>query len=144
MQEALAALWARVLGCERVGIEDNFFELGGDSILAIQLEAEAGGTGLKVTPRMLFEHQTIAELATVAGQAGGVEVDQGPVVGAAPLAPMQRWFFSQEWEEVHHFNQSVMLEVPADFAVEAARAALARLPEHHDVLRLCFRSRDGA
>ena len=144
MQEALAALWARVLGCERVGIEDNFFELGGDSILAIQLEAEAGGTGLKVTPRMLFEHQTIAELATVAGQAGGVEVDQGPVSGTAPLAPMQRWFFSQEWEEVHHFNQSVMLEVPADFSVEAAREALARLLEHHDALRLRFRIRDGA
>ncbi|MFB6584033.1 amino acid adenylation domain-containing protein, partial [Streptomyces sp. NPDC056402] len=33
----LAALFADVLGLERVGVEDSFFELGGDSISSIQL-----------------------------------------------------------------------------------------------------------
>jgi ubiquinone/menaquinone biosynthesis C-methylase UbiE/aryl carrier-like protein len=61
----LARIWADLLGMEQVGIHDNFFELGGDSILSIQIIARANQAGLRLTPRQLFQHQTIAELAAV-------------------------------------------------------------------------------
>ena len=51
------------MGVERVGVGDNFFELGGDSILSIQVVARAKQAGLHLTPRQVFQHQTIAELA---------------------------------------------------------------------------------
>lgn len=63
----LAAVWAEVLGVERVGVHDNFFELGGDSILSLQVVSRAKTQGLPLTPRHLFQHQTIAELAEAAG-----------------------------------------------------------------------------
>jgi len=39
LERQLAALWADVLGVERVGVADEFFALGGDSILAAELIA---------------------------------------------------------------------------------------------------------
>ena len=37
MEQALASIWAEVLGVERVGIHDNFFDLGGHSLVAVRL-----------------------------------------------------------------------------------------------------------
>ena len=65
-EEILATIWSQVLRVEPVGIYDNFFELGGDSILTIQIITRARKAGLELTPKQLFTHQSIAELATVA------------------------------------------------------------------------------
>ncbi|HEX8336347.1 MAG TPA: amino acid adenylation domain-containing protein, partial [Pyrinomonadaceae bacterium] len=59
----LARIWEELLNVRRVGIHDNFFELGGDSIISIQVIARANRAGLSLTPRQLFQHQTVAELA---------------------------------------------------------------------------------
>ena len=40
IEEILAGIYARVLGCERVGLDDSFFDLGGDSIQAMHAIAE--------------------------------------------------------------------------------------------------------
>lgn len=66
VEAMLAAIWAEVLRVERVGVHDNFFSLGGESILAIQVAIRAHKAGLAITPRQLFQHQTVAELALVA------------------------------------------------------------------------------
>src|SRR5207247_8891671 len=58
-EELLCALFAEVLGVERVGIDDNFFALGGDSIVSIQLVSRARKAGLVITPRAVFQHQTV-------------------------------------------------------------------------------------
>ena len=65
-EATLASIWEMVLGVERVGVTDNFFELGGDSILSIRIIARANEDGVRVTPRQLFEHPTITELAELA------------------------------------------------------------------------------
>ena len=66
-EEILCGLFAEVLGVARVGIDDNFFELGGDSIVSIQLVSRARRAGLSITPRAVFQHQTVAGLAAMAG-----------------------------------------------------------------------------
>src|SRR4029078_11111348 len=111
LEQVLADVWGKVLGVERVGIHDNFFELGGDSILSIQITAKANELGVRVTPRQIFEHRTVAELAEVAGKQQEVEAEQSTVTGRGPLTPIQRWFFEQELADLNHWNQAVMLEV---------------------------------
>jgi aryl carrier-like protein len=77
-EQRLSDLWSEVLGLDRVGVEENFFELGGDSIKAIQVAARARTQGVPVTPRLLFQHQTIAELALAVASAGD-PIESGPV-----------------------------------------------------------------
>ena len=65
-EEVLTAVWAQVLGLDRVSLDDNFFDMGGDSILSIQMVNRANQAGLQLSPKQVFQHQTIAELARVA------------------------------------------------------------------------------
>jgi amino acid adenylation domain-containing protein len=69
VEATLANIWADVLNVKAVGVTDNFFDLGGDSILGTLILARAARAGLKLSPVLLFEYQTIAELATVIGGA---------------------------------------------------------------------------
>ncbi|MBF2934507.1 amino acid adenylation domain-containing protein, partial [Pseudomonas aeruginosa] len=62
-ERQLAAIWADVLGRERVGVTDNFFSLGGDSIVSIQVVSRARQAGLQLSPRDLFQLQNIRKLA---------------------------------------------------------------------------------
>jgi aryl carrier-like protein len=137
-EEELCRIWGEVLGVEGVGIRDNFFELGGDSILSIQIVSRAREAGLRLTLKQLFQHQTVAELAGVAGTSAEVEAEQGLVAGEAALTPIQRWFFEQELAEGHHYNQVVLLEVRQGLAPEVLGQAVSHLQEHHDALRTRF------
>jgi amino acid adenylation domain-containing protein len=65
-EKALVEIWSQVLGRDDIGIHDNFFALGGDSIVGIQVLSRASQAGLKLTPRQIFRHPTIAELAAAA------------------------------------------------------------------------------
>jgi amino acid adenylation domain-containing protein/non-ribosomal peptide synthase protein (TIGR01720 family) len=138
VEDTLARIWAGVLGLERVGVHDNFFELGGDSILSIQIIARARQAGLHVTAQQIFQHQTVAELAAVACQAGSSEAEQGILDGPVPLTPVQAWFFEQRFAEPHHFNQSVLLTLGFGTSAPALRQVLHHLLRHHDALRLRF------
>jgi hypothetical protein len=82
VEELLAGIWAQLLGLEQVRRHDNFFALGGDSILSIQVIAQATLAGLPLTPRHIFQHQTIAELAAVVEQAPATPPPADPSVGS--------------------------------------------------------------
>lgn len=137
-EKILVEIWGEVLGVKQVGIDDNFFELGGDSILSIQIIAKAKVAGLQLIPKQLFEHQTIAKLAEAAGTATAIQAEQGIVTGEVTLTPIQKWFFSENFSESHHWNQSVLLELNQPLKPELLKQTLGYLLEHHDGLRLHF------
>ncbi len=144
VERTLAAIWQEVLRVERVGIYDNFFAYGGDSILSIQIVARARQAGFLLTPKQLFQSQTIAELASVITTTlSAPHAEQGPARGEARLTPIQHWFFEQALVDQNHFNQSLLLRVPHELNAPLLRQAVAHLLEHHDTLHLRFKPQDG-
>ncbi|WP_063756241.1 non-ribosomal peptide synthetase [Streptomyces sp. NRRL S-920] len=139
-EQTLAAIWCEVLGVPEVGADDNYFTLGGDSVLGIQIVSAARRAGLALTPRHLFTHQTLAELAVAAERMPdtGTAAEQGPVTGDAPLTPVQHWLLDTLTGDPAHFSQTISFELAADPDERLLRAALYAVLEHHDALRMRF------
>jgi aryl carrier-like protein len=142
-EQALAQVWAEVLGVDRVGVVDNFFELGGDSILSIQLVSRIRKAGFLLSSKDIFFHQTVAELALVVTAAGSEQADREAVIGSTVLTPIQHWFFGTHPVNPHHFNQSMTVELDSDVDEQSLERALGVLLVHHDALRMRFDQIDG-
>ena len=134
IEHQLAALWREVLSLPDVGVDDDFFALGGDSILAAVIVARASALGLYLRPRDLFEHTTIAGLATVVSLAPHVVAEQGPVRGEAPPSPASAWFLEQVDTDRSHFNQALLIALREAPDAALMQQALRAVAAQHDTL----------
>lgn len=145
-EKQLAQIWCEVLGLKNIGRRDNFFALGGDSIISLQVVSRARRAGLALSPKDLFQHQTIETLARAARPLQSLRLlrpeqsaaDSGAVEGDVPLTPIQEDFFATAIPARHHWNQSVLLAVSQPLVPERLAQALQHLLLHHDALRLRF------
>jgi amino acid adenylation domain-containing protein len=63
-EEALSAIYGRILGVERVGVDDSFFDLGGDSISAMRLIAAVNASlDADLSVPVVFEAPTVRMLS---------------------------------------------------------------------------------
>ena len=135
-EEILCSVFAKLLKLERVGIDDNFFELGGDSIVSIQLVSRARKAGLTITPRNVFQHQTVEALARVAvltqeAAPTLADVDSGELL---PTPVMLHWL--ERGGPLAGFGQEMLLQTPAGLHEADLVAALQTLLDHHAALRM--------
>ena len=65
-ERTLENLMVEVLGVIRVGIHDNFFEIGGHSLAAMSVVSRALTVGMTLSVSDVFDHPTLAALASIA------------------------------------------------------------------------------
>ncbi len=101
VEKQLVEIWQQVLGVPRVGINDNFFELGGDSIISLQIIAQASRVQLRIVPKQVFEFPTIALLAPEIETVQIVYEDQNFAADPIPmsLAPESDSFTPSDFPE---------------------------------------------
>ncbi|MBV2155356.1 non-ribosomal peptide synthase/polyketide synthase [Kitasatospora sp. SUK 42] len=139
-EQRLAAIWAEVLGVERVGARDNFFALGGDSILSIQIVSRARAAGLALTTKDVFRYQNIAELALHAADLAEHPEAGEAEPGEAPLTPIQHWYLDgRRPGEALRFTMTQRLELAPGTDPAALHRAVTALVDHHTALRTRFR-----
>ncbi|WP_405848800.1 amino acid adenylation domain-containing protein [Streptomyces sp. NBC_01518] len=138
-ERALRDLFAEALGipADGIGVDDGFFDLGGDSITSIHLVSRALATGLRLTPRDVFEQRTVAGLAATAAArpaADSVREHEAPT-GTLPLTPAMHRLL-ERGGPIGAFSQSVLLVTPAGADEKRLTAALQAVLDQHGVLRL--------
>ncbi|MEV4130351.1 condensation domain-containing protein, partial [Nocardia sp. NPDC049707] len=142
VQQAIASVFADVLGAERVGLDDDFFALGGNSLVATRIVARVnaaldGGLGV----RDLFEAPSVAELAlrAEAVAAGG----RRPPLLARPrpeqvplsLAQQRIWVINQLDPQSPAYNIPFAVRLTGALDVVALQRAVEDVLERHESLR---------
>ncbi|WP_420127866.1 amino acid adenylation domain-containing protein [Longimicrobium sp.] len=146
---ALAAIWAEILGVERVGRHDHFFELGGHSLLAVQVISRVRRVlGVEVALGEIFQHPALADLARAVEEAARASLPPiEPVDRDRPLAlsfSQQRLWFHERMRgggAAYHLSVHPRLLGPLDRA--ALRRALDRIVARHEALRTTFVEVEG-
>ncbi|MDH2428009.1 non-ribosomal peptide synthetase [Sphaerisporangium sp. TRM90804] len=134
MEKTLCAVVAGVLGLERVGVDDDFFALGGDSIVAMQLVSAARAAGVRITPRLVFLHRTVAGLCAVATEAGAATASRDDGAGTVPFTPVMHWL-RELGGPFAGYHQAALVQTPAALDRPGLAAVLRALADRHDTLR---------
>ena len=151
-EEVTAAIWAAVLGLDRVGAYDDFFALGGHSLLATRVAARAREAfGVELPLRALFEAPTVAGLAARIDAARGSGVATLPPIvpvprdGHLPLSFQQQrlWFLDRLEPGSAAYNLPAALRIRGPIDRRALRRALDLLVARHEALRTTLAEHDG-
>ncbi|QMU70575.1 non-ribosomal peptide synthase/polyketide synthase [Streptacidiphilus sp. P02-A3a] len=151
-EQLVAAAWTGVLDTGEVGAEDDFFALGGDSILAIRVTARLRAAfGPDVSPRLLFTHPRLADLAAALGEPTGDDRPSADAIRAAdpdaepPLSYAQQrlWFLDRFEPGSAEYTTLSVLRLRGALDTGALRRALDGLVARHEALRTAFAERDG-
>ncbi|MFF4383529.1 condensation domain-containing protein [Kitasatospora sp. NPDC001547] len=148
-EEILCAVFAQVLGLDRVTIDDSFFELGGHSLLATRLAGRIrAALDVEVPVRTIFEAPTVARLAEHLEQGSG---SRRPALrprsrpAEIPLSQTQRrlWFLNRLHGAAGHYNMPMAYRLRGDLDLSALRLALDDLVTWHESLRTAYPDWDG-
>ncbi|WP_425424389.1 amino acid adenylation domain-containing protein [Streptomyces lushanensis] len=135
-ERVLCGVFGEVLGLERVGVDDDFFTLGGDSIMAMRLVGRARAAGVRITPRLVFRHRTVAGLCAVAGErtaaAPGAVTYDG--TGSVPLTPVMHWL-RELGGPFKGYHQAALVRTPAALDRAKLVSVIRALADRHDMLR---------
>ncbi|WP_280234271.1 non-ribosomal peptide synthetase, partial [Nocardia cyriacigeorgica] len=145
VEQAVAGVFAELLGSQRIGREDDFFALGGNSLIATRVAARLGADlGCRLGVRELFAASTVAGLAELIERRSGTgalpPLYARPRPEYVPLSPAQQriWFLNRFEATSASYNMPFVLRLRGDLDRPALCAALADLVERHEVLRTVF------
>lgn len=127
---------------EDISMEDNFYTIGGDSIKAIQISTRLSDKGYELSVKDILKNPNISKM-TACIKAGNNILDQQELLsGEIMLHPILSWFFDQEFKEMGHYNQSVLLELKQNMELELLNNVFKELIRHHDMLRANYNEKD--
>ena len=134
----LVKIWQNVLKIPQISTDDNFFLLGGDSIIAMQIAAQASQVGLQLAVQDIFQYPIISDLASRVTEKTISHTEFIQTNKKFDLAPIQAWFFDQNLAKQEHFSQVALLTMDGAIDIKLLERCFTILFNRHDALRLRF------
>ncbi|CAB3773120.1 non-ribosomal peptide synthetase [Paraburkholderia humisilvae] len=134
---ALAALFARALGVEHIGLRDDFFALGGNSLKVYALLAEIEETfGGRLSFAAVYSEPTVEGLARLLPTTA-LSADSSAIAAQRRLSQAQRglWLQQQAYPQDTSYNLCYRLAFSGDIEEANLRDSVARLCARHALLR---------
>lgn len=141
---ALIDACKKVFGIQSISLADEFFSFGGDSIKAIQIKSFLAQHGYVIGIKEILKGRQLGTIAAAIKKEVRKKVDQGLVTGEYLLNPAQRGFLAGKPDNIHHYNQSILLELNEGISFDQVKRALEILVKHHDTLRLVLNEKQQA
>ena len=136
-ERVLIAVLEEILKKSNLGVNCNFFYNGGDSIKAIQIAGKLNEKGFKIKVRDILSHP-VAEDMALCLEYGNLIHDDAPIKGTFRPTPIISWFLAQNFENINHYNQSVLLDLKHEISVVELTSIMNELVKCHDSLRLNY------
>ncbi len=149
LEASLAAIWAQVLGVERVGIEDDFLSLGGNSLSVTQVIAQVRERlNLELSFLAFFGNPTVVALAlhleTAKPQCRGSMVrGERPTVIPLAFAQKRMWLLHEFTGKTATYTMPMALRLKGSLDAVALRRSFEAIVQRHEALRTLFEIVDG-
>nr|WP_211600673.1 non-ribosomal peptide synthetase [Gordonia effusa] len=148
-EHQLERIVATLLGRDEVSVTESFFTLGGDSIMSIQLASAAKAAGITLTPRQIFEHRTVREMAQAAAVGENRTLVPEPVDGPRgdiAVSPIAAWMIEHSTAPTDYadFSQSMVFAAPEALTLSVLRDIIGAVVAVHPMLTASLEIEDGA
>ncbi|MCO5991441.1 amino acid adenylation domain-containing protein, partial [Actinoallomurus spadix] len=141
-EQAIADVWAELLGVERVGAHDDFFRLGGSSLLLARLAGRlrAASTGGDPDLSALFQETTVEAQARLLAGPSPAAAPPPITAGSAKEAPLsfgqeRLWFLDRMRPGSAEWVAPLIVRLDPGTGTGTVRDALTALAARHEILR---------
>ena len=143
-EQALHAIWIRLLKRELVGLDMNFFAAGGTSLLVTQMiHLVHQRLGVAVTVRDIFSHSTLRRLAEMI-DAHATTANATPSTRAESEFPLSlsqfRIWYVEQVRATNEHNMPVVLLLRGQVEPQLLERVLNHLIARHDMLRTSIKT----
>ncbi|RPI81876.1 MAG: non-ribosomal peptide synthetase, partial [Planctomycetaceae bacterium] len=148
LAKQIAAVWARVVKVDQIGVHDDFFEVGGSSLPAMQVIAELRNRfGVYLTLAEFFRHPTVEGQARLiqrrlrrADAAATPVIPRRTQTTPCPLSPSQEriWFLRAMDPASAAYNEAEAIRLEGQLNTSFLEQALHVVTQRHEVLRTLF------
>ena len=143
-EEAVASIFAEILGLQKVSVTDNFFDMGGHSLRAIKLgNLLEQRLGRKLLLQDIFENPTVELLSELISSLEEKQYEAIPKAAYKKYYKMssaqKRTFLLYQIDEKNTiYNMPQSIKLVGDIEVEALRSAFEKMIARHEILRTAF------
>lgn len=137
IEQKILQVFTQLFDEKDFSLNDNYFEIGGDSIKSIQLASLFQRENMNITSIDIMNAAQLKDLSKLA-LVNTMEFNQQPLEGLFELLPIQKWFFSHDFDDINHWNQSMEFEIDNSLNKSDIVNIYGAIRKKHDVLRSNF------